>query len=110
MIDWNKPIQTKDGRKARHLGFLNCNGHEHVVAVGGAAGEYLITVADDIAYCDLMNVPERVLRYYFLGPYFGEEDYEEAKRYQKQRKDNTTMMKAEFDSAGNLISHEVIKP
>ena len=73
MVDWSKPIQTRDGRKARLLGQIvnqRFGGHTRVVCITDtvAGDEWVHYVnaysgsvhneADDRNY-DIINVPER---------------------------------------------------
>lgn len=65
MIDWNKPLETKDGRKARYLGQLTHPKWCRAVAIQDAnTGEHLASYTESGRYspdgesqADLINPP-----------------------------------------------------
>lgn len=59
-IDWSRPIQTKDGRKARYLGKVIDVTYPHVIALpSNSGGEYVTQVPDSGGVHGIENVPER---------------------------------------------------
>jgi hypothetical protein len=78
MIDWTKPIQTKNGKAARYLGRLNTkSAYCHVVAVRDSENEdekQLYNVSDSGKFCgdekwawNIINVPQKHV--YWLNVY-----------------------------------------
>jgi hypothetical protein len=51
-VDWTRPIQTRDGRKARYMGRMECKGDCILVAVrnSDSSEEYATTRAESGAY------------------------------------------------------------
>jgi hypothetical protein len=76
-IDWSRPLQTRDGRKARLLGVINSKPFSHVVAVEcrdveetrhhTPSGSYWETIYN--SDYDLINAPERIKREYWVNVY-----------------------------------------
>ena len=73
-VDWDKPIQTKDGRPARLLGMRNHPKFPRVIAVpayGGDGFERVDTCTEDGRICgvigphfsDIVNAPQRHVRW-----------------------------------------------
>ncbi len=67
MIDWTKPIQTKDGRKARLLGTLAGNGRRIIAISNSDTNEelYEVLFADGSqdggwGKDNIINVPEKM--------------------------------------------------
>ncbi len=69
MIDWNKPIQTRDRRKAEYRGkFNNLNGpYRHIVVVTGPqSSQYVDQFTDEgkpllqPGFNDIINVPKEL--------------------------------------------------
>lgn len=64
-VDWTKPIQTRDGRKARLLGMLDNKIYTHAVAITDGAGEFVTICADNGTYSDtasrldIVNIPPK---------------------------------------------------
>lgn len=68
MIDWNKPIQTRDGRPAKFLAKLERETCPYVFAVGEGNDQFIAScgddgrvIAGDVSGIDPVNVPEEFL-------------------------------------------------
>lgn len=73
-VDWDKPIQTRDGRQARLLGMRNHPKYPRVVAAPAYGGDGFENVdvytEDGEVYaggqphaCDIINAPQRHVRW-----------------------------------------------
>jgi hypothetical protein len=87
-VDWSKPLQTRDGRKARLLGVIKCYNSEasgtHVVAsmLDDSAESVDIVFTNGRSYSpvkdsddDIINTPERIKREVWLNVYQHSECY-----------------------------------
>jgi hypothetical protein len=87
-VDWSKPLQTRDGRKARLLGVIKCDNSEasgtHVVAsmLDDSAESVDIVFTNGRSYSpakdsddDIINAPERIKREVWLNVYQHSEYY-----------------------------------
>jgi hypothetical protein len=64
-LDWNKPLQTRDGRKARLLGKLNGRPDSgYLVAVADEHGVETLLIGEEV-----INVPQRIKREVWLNVY-----------------------------------------
>jgi hypothetical protein len=77
-VDWSKPLQTRDGRKARLLGVINARRRTHVVAITMLSGleiesrHYPTGLKNESsANCkdDIINTTERIKREVWLNVY-----------------------------------------
>ena len=68
MVDWTKPIQTKDGRRAIYIGVGHDKKYPRLVEVDGKPLEWLVdrfmedgrSLEDCNSLDDLENIPEKV--------------------------------------------------